>query len=93
MRIMNTIFEEMQYLVNPASYNSFRAFLMGTKNQPMFPKGVVYEGVDHESKEFRSECGDNQSIIASLDNLYLILDKMTNKAFKEDIEEIRTHSP
>jgi indoleamine 2,3-dioxygenase len=29
-----------------SAYNSYRTFIMGTKNQPMFPNGVVYEGVD-----------------------------------------------
>lgn len=60
----------MQFLVNPESYNTFRAFLMGTKNQPMFPKGVVYEGFENQKFESRPESGDNQSIIATLDNLY-----------------------
>lgn len=26
-------------------YKSFRTFIMGTKNQPMFPNGVLYEGI------------------------------------------------
>jgi hypothetical protein len=31
-----------------SAYNSYRTFIMGTKNQPMFPNGVVYEGVNDE---------------------------------------------
>jgi len=70
MKIINFIFDTMWYRVNPASYNDFRTFIFGTKDQPMFPKGVVYEGVDDTPRFYRGESGANDNIIPTLDNLF-----------------------
>lgn len=64
-KVMHTMWEESV----PSDYNYFRTFIMGTKNQPMFPKGVVYEGVSDEPFFLRGESGANDSIIPTLDNL------------------------
>jgi indoleamine 2,3-dioxygenase len=36
----------------------------------MFPKGVVYEGVDEKPRFYRGETGANDNIIPNLDNLF-----------------------
>jgi indoleamine 2,3-dioxygenase len=46
----------------PNDYKDFRTFIMGTKNQPMFPKGVIYEGVSKTPQYFRGESGANDSM-------------------------------
>ena len=62
---MNTMWKESL----PEDYDNFRTFIMGTKNQPMFPKGVIYEGVSDEPYFLRGESGANDNIIPTLDNL------------------------
>jgi indoleamine 2,3-dioxygenase len=70
MKVINFVFDSMWYRVNPASYNDFRTFIFGTKNQPMFPNGLLYEGVDESPRTYRGETGANDNIIPTLDNLF-----------------------
>ena len=64
MNFMNQEFERMYYESNPEDYNVFRTFIMGITNQPMFPKGVIYEGCyNNKPQFFRGESGANDSII------------------------------
>jgi len=51
-------------------YMKLRTFIMGTKDQPMFPNGVVYEGVSDKPTQYRGESGANDSIIPTCDNLF-----------------------
>ena len=62
---MNTMWKESL----PEDYDNFRTFIMGTKNQPMFPKGVIYEGVSGEPYFLWGESGADDNIIPTLDNL------------------------
>jgi indoleamine 2,3-dioxygenase len=48
LKIINKKMDTMWDHSQPVDYNSFRTFIMGTKNQPMFPNGVIYEGVSSE---------------------------------------------
>lgn len=51
-------------------YNRVRRFIYGWLNNPAFPNGVVYEGVDEwqgQGQQFRGESGAQSSIIPSLD--------------------------
>ena len=64
------VFEQMWYRSRPDKYNNFRTFIMGIQNQPMFPKGVVYEGVDETPRYYRGESGANDSIVPTHDNLF-----------------------
>lgn len=43
MRTINVEFETMWGRSKPKDYEGFRTFIMGTKGQPMFPNGVIYE--------------------------------------------------
>lgn len=73
MRAINLQMETMWTLSHPDDYKTFRTFIMGLKNQPMFPDGVTYQGVPEETgkdRQYRGESGANDSIIPSADNLF-----------------------
>ena len=51
---INASMETMWTRSKPREYTAFRTFIFGITSQPMFPDGVVYEGVDgsgHESDD------------------------------------------
>lgn len=66
---------------------------MGTKNQPMFPKGVVYEGVSEEPTFYRGESGANDSIIPTCDNLLELTSHMPENPLTEILKDFRTYRP
>lgn len=59
MRRINATMETMWTRSAPEDYIKYRTFIMGIKNQPMFPNGVLYEGVAPEPMFFRGESGAN----------------------------------
>lgn len=71
----------------------FRTFIMGTKNQPMFPNGVVYEGVSEEPTFYRGESGANDSIIPTCDNLLELTRHMPSNPLTEILKDFRTYRP
>jgi indoleamine 2,3-dioxygenase len=103
--VMNSINREMDTMwtrSNPAHYNDFRTFIMGIKDQPMFPNGVFYE--DHDEKDykkiikrgpwqFRGESGANDNIIPTSDNLLQLTDKMPSNPLTEILKDFRTYRP
>ena len=93
MNIINSVFSTMWYRSKPAGYNSFRSFIMGIKNQPMFPNGVIYEGVSTEPASYRGESGANDSIIPTLDNLFELTDMMPHNPLTEILKDFRTYRP
>ncbi|KAJ3204517.1 hypothetical protein HDU67_009456 [Dinochytrium kinnereticum] len=74
-------------------YLKFRTFIMGTKNQPMFPNGVVYEGVSEEPMFFRGESGANDSIVPTCDNLLQLTQKMPVNPLTDILRDFRTYRP
>ena len=68
LKIINVKMNTMWDFSRPKDYDNFRTFIMGTKNQPMFPKGVIYEGVSEEPYFLRGESGANDSIVPTVDN-------------------------
>lgn len=53
-------------------YHRVRPYIHGWKNHPLFPQGLIYEGVkEYEGKpqQFRGETGAQSSIIPTLDGL------------------------
>lgn len=87
--------DEMEYMwarSNPADYLDFRTFIMGTKNQPMFPDGVVYEGINNNKPvSHRGESGANDSMVPLADNLLQI--KMPDNPLTEILRDFRTYRP
>ncbi|KAJ3106068.1 hypothetical protein HDU97_007071 [Phlyctochytrium planicorne] len=74
-------------------YLKFRSFIMGTKNQPMFPKGVIYEGVSEEPTFYRGESGANDSIIPTCDNLLQLTGVMPVNPLTDILRDFRTYRP
>jgi indoleamine 2,3-dioxygenase len=48
VQTINRVMDTMWNRSKSDDYMVFRTFIMGTKNQPMFPNGVIYEGVSEE---------------------------------------------
>eukprot|EP00123_Amoebidium_parasiticum_P001508 comp12618_c0_seq1/m.7656 comp12618_c0_seq1/g.7656 ORF comp12618_c0_seq1/g.7656 comp12618_c0_seq1/m.7656 type:complete len:496 (-) comp12618_c0_seq1:456-1943(-) len=88
-RVMDTMWGQSK----STDYMKFRTFIMGTKSQPMFPNGVVYEGVSKEPTFFRGESGANDSIIPTCDNLFELTEKMPNNPLTEILKDFRTYRP
>jgi len=74
-------------------YIKFRTFIMGTKSQPMFPKGVLYEGVSKERKFYRGESGANDSIIPSADNFLQLFEQMPSNPLTDILKDFRSYRP
>eukprot|EP01031_Cornospumella_fuschlensis_P028530 gene28530-34440_t len=93
MNDINGVMETMWKRSRSDSYNTFRAYIMGTKSQPMFPKGVIYEGVSNEPTFFRGESGANDTIIPTLDNLLQLTERMPNNPLTEILMDFRKYRP
>jgi indoleamine 2,3-dioxygenase len=100
LRILNRTYEfinnEMEMMWSrsePADYMKFRTFIMGTKNQPMFPNGVIYEGVSEEPLSHRGESGANDSMIPLGDNLLQLTSHMPKNPLTEALRDFRTYRP
>ncbi|PVU99442.1 hypothetical protein BB559_000715 [Furculomyces boomerangus] len=92
--IINTAMETMWKRSDPTKYLSFRTFIMGTKNQPMFPKGVIYEGsADTSPRFYRGESGANDSMIPLSDNLFELTDGMPSNPLTQVLRDFRTYRP
>ncbi|KGG50133.1 hypothetical protein DI09_87p60 [Mitosporidium daphniae] len=92
-RAINDSMQKMWSRSSPEGYASFRTFIMGIKNQPMFPNGVVYEGVSSDPLFFRGESGANDSMVPLLDNLLEITNKMPDNPLTQILSEFRTYRP
>lgn len=67
---INGVMETMWARSRPTEYTSFRTFIFGITSQSMFPRGVVYEGVNgYEPLSFRGESDANDSMVPLVDNL------------------------
>lgn len=93
MKTINGVMETMWKRSSSQAYNSFRTFIMGTKNQPMFPQGVIYEGVSEDPQFYRGESGANDTIIPTCDNLLQLTEKMPNNPLTEILMDFRTYRP
>ncbi|CAG8438240.1 3341_t:CDS:10 [Ambispora gerdemannii] len=93
---METINQEMENMwerSNHEDYLKFRTFIMGSKNQPMFPNGVIYEGVSDKPLYYRGESGANDSMIPCMDNLLQITAQMPNNPLTEVLKDFRNYRP
>ena len=93
MKEINGVMETMWVRSSAAAYNSFRAYIMGTKSQPMFPRGVVYEGVSAEPRYYRGESGANDTIIPTCDNLLQLTERMPKNPLTEILMDFRKYRP
>lgn len=96
MRSINSQMEAMWTNSTPASYESFRTFIMGVKDQPMFPKGLTYNmGSDKIPLVMypRGESGANDSIIPVCDSLLQVTEQLPNNALTNILRDFRTYRP
>ncbi|CAG8496327.1 6833_t:CDS:10, partial [Scutellospora calospora] len=75
---INQEMETMWKRSNPDDYLKFRTFIMGSKNQPMFPNG---------------ESGANDSMIPCMDNLLQLTEKMPDNPLTEVLKDFRKYRP
>ncbi|KAK5938290.1 hypothetical protein PMZ80_009260 [Knufia obscura] len=76
----------------PKDYPTYRTFIFGITNQPLFPHGVIYEGCfDNTPQNFRGESGANDSIIPLLDNLCQV--PMPKNPLTSILREFRGYRP
>lgn len=102
MRSINAEMETMWGRSLPEDYQHFRIFIMGTKDQPMFPNGVWYEARDPKNSDkviregpfqYRGESGANDSIIPTTDNLLELTDSMPSNQLTEILKDFRSYRP
>lgn len=93
MRLIQNTMETMWTHSKPEVYNDFRTFIMGTKSQPMFPDGVLYEGVFTERKQYRGESGANDNIIPTLDNFLQLTENMPDNPLTQILRDFRSYRP
>ena len=77
----------------PKCYKNFRTFIMGIKNQPMFPNGVIYEGVSDEPAFYRGESGANDSMVPTLDNLFEVTSNLPQNPLTSILKDFRSYRP
>ncbi|KAI8811729.1 hypothetical protein BJ742DRAFT_795266 [Cladochytrium replicatum] len=93
MREINRTMDTMWNVSATTDYMKFRTFIMGTKSQPMFPRGVIYDGVSDEPMFFRGESGANDSIIPTCDNLLQLTADMPHNPLTEILKDFRSYRP
>ncbi|KDQ21352.1 hypothetical protein BOTBODRAFT_150132 [Botryobasidium botryosum FD-172 SS1] len=94
---INQSMETMWGRSKPADYIKFRSFIFGTapkEGNPMFPQGVIYEGVDDERPQyFRGESGANDSMIPLGDNLLEITASLPENELTSVLRDFRRYRP
>jgi len=94
MREINSTMETMWSRSQPNKYLGFRTFIMGTKNQPMFPNGIIFEGsIDVTPRFYRGESGANDSMIPLSDNLFGLTDLMPRNTLTDTLKDSRSYRP
>ncbi|EAR86314.2 indoleamine 2,3-dioxygenase family protein (macronuclear) [Tetrahymena thermophila SB210] len=92
-KIINVKMDTMWEYSSPKAFNNFRSYMMGIKSQPMFPKGVVYEGVSKEPTFYRGVSAANDSIIPTIDNLLELTNNLPDNSFTDMLRDFRTYRP
>lgn len=75
-------------------YHRVRPYIHGWKNHPLFPKGLIYKGVqeyNEKPQQFRGETGAQSSIIPTLDGVLGI--KHTQSELYNYLQEMREYMP
>ncbi|KAJ7157190.1 hypothetical protein C8R46DRAFT_1293681 [Mycena filopes] len=91
MTTVNSVMDTMWDKSRANDYTSFRTFIFGITSQPMFPNGVVYEGVSEKPMSFRGESGANDSMIPLCDNFLQIT--MPSTPLTDILKDFRAYRP
>lgn len=84
---------EMWRRSNAKDFARFRTFIMGTYNQPMFPNGVIYEGISSEGIQYRGASGAMDSLVPSIDNFLQITNMLPVNPLTEVLMDFRKYRP
>ncbi|XP_043844241.1 indoleamine 2,3-dioxygenase 1 [Dromiciops gliroides] len=89
------VFDLVHKHVNPDDfYNTLRTYLSGWKNNPLLPKGLVYEGVWETPKMFCGGSAAQSSIMQCFDALLGIQHGTAReKSSAKFLEEMRSYMP
>ncbi|KAJ1980815.1 hypothetical protein H4R35_000963 [Dimargaris xerosporica] len=95
MRDILDVMETMWQHSRTSEYLVFRTFIMGSKNQPMFPNGITFEGTPPESNPrfYRGESGANDSIVPTTDNLLQLTSRMPSNPLTQTLRDFRSYRP
>lgn len=86
------IFVQMWVSSSPRGYLGFRTFIMGiTGNDSIFPRGVIYQGVDEKPRFYRGETGAQDSIMPASDNFLQML--YPQNKLTEYLVDLRQYRP
>ncbi|PWN86919.1 hypothetical protein FA10DRAFT_269995 [Acaromyces ingoldii] len=88
--------ESMWKRSKPQDYLKLRSFIFGTgpkDTNPMFPEGVVYEGVDTKPMHFRGESGANDQLVPLGDNFLEITKHHPDNDLTKILREFREYRP
>lgn len=67
--------------------------MMGIFNQPMFPKGVIYEGVSDEPQFYRGSSGATDAMIPTIDSLMGLRDLMPDNPLTRILRDFDSYRP
>jgi len=95
LHLMNAAFARMPERCDPyIYYNRVRPWIHGTKNHPLLPHGVIYEGVGEfggKPQKFRGETGAQSSIAPVLDAALGVVHE--SGPLSEHLLEMRAYMP
>ena len=97
MKVINQRKIKMWEASNYKNFNSFRAFIMGSKgNEEIFGDGIIYEGVDkfkNKPQQFRGPSGAHDDIIPAQDIFSGIVNYYPTNMLTEYLKDLRTYRP
>ena len=74
-------------------FNSFRMFLMGVRNNPALPNGVLFEGVSDERFFFRGSSGANDLTMPFVDRFFQLHQIFPRSPMTDLLIEYMTYNP
>ena len=94
VRNMNAKRKYMWINSDKVRYGAYRIFLMGhTGNEKLFDKGVLYEGVNDEYKQYRGETGAQDDIIPTLDIFTGVTTYYPDNMLTKYLYDLRNYRP
>ena len=94
MKLMNKRRREMWKASRWNHYNDFRVFIMGVKgNEDLFGKGVTYQGVWKNPKQFRGQTGAQDDIIPMQDIFSGVIKHYPKNELTKYLLDLRSYRP
>ena len=90
---INTELMQMWKRCSMEGFNSFRMFLMGVRNNPALPKGVLFEGVSSNRFFFRGSSGANDLTMPFVDRFFQLNRIFPRSPMTALLTEYMTYNP